>query len=176
MYSRGEVSSTYDFSIISNAFKRFLEIPKAGEDLLEGVEFNPIDKNSANTQTTDEVLIDFNPDSIKNNLIELLSTENLKTKVDEDNQDECDSFYEIDEELLDNADTNNQKLEENLRSYMSSMDDELLKNKGLSRVEGTNESEELDLDFNLVSNALESYSSQLGCTGPVSNILKSLGL
>jgi hypothetical protein len=36
--------------------------------------------------------------------------------------------------------------------------------------------EMLNLDVNLVSNAIESYSSQLGLTGPVSNILKSLGI
>ena len=47
--------------------------------------------------------------------------------------------------------------------------------KNLSRL-NTKEHEDLELDLNLVSNALESYSSQLGCTGPVSNILKSLGL
>ena len=63
-----------------------------------------------------------------------------------------------------------------MKSYMISMDDELRENKGLSRLETLNEGEGLDLDLNLVSNALESYSSQLGCTGPVSNILKSLGL
>jgi hypothetical protein len=38
------------------------------------------------------------------------------------------------------------------------------------------EDEMLNLDVNLVSNAIESYSSQLGLTGPVSNILKSLGI
>ncbi len=167
MYSRGEVSSTYDFSIISNAFKRFLEIPKAGEDLLEGAEFKPIGKDTDNAQA-DEVLIDFNPDSIRNNLVDLLG----KTRTEEDNEDESDSFYEVDEELLQTADAESR----NLKSYMISMDDELRENKGLSRLETLNEGEGLDLDLNLVSNALESYSSQLGCTGPVSNILKSLGL
>ena len=38
------------------------------------------------------------------------------------------------------------------------------------------EDEMLKLDFNLVSNAFESNSSKFGLTGPVSNILKSLGV
>jgi hypothetical protein len=38
----------------------------------------------------------------------------------------------------------------------------------------TYEDEMLNFDVNLVSNSIESYSSQLGLAGPVSNILKSL--
>jgi len=34
----------------------------------------------------------------------------------------------------------------------------------------------VDVDFNLVSNLLESYSSQAGRAGPATNILHSLGL
>lgn len=178
MYSRGEVSSTYDFSIISNAFKRFLEVPKAEKDLLQGADYNSIEKN---VDSSSAELIDFNLDSIEKNLKDLLSSKkpsNKTDKTDEQNineDDENDSFYEIDEELLEDDLDDNTKLEDNLKSYMSSMDSELKENKNLSRLE-TKENEDLDLDLNLVSNALESYSSQLGCTGPVSNILKSLGL
>ena len=34
----------------------------------------------------------------------------------------------------------------------------------------------LDIDFNLVKNFLESVSSQEGLTGPVSNLLTSIGI
>lgn len=65
------------------------------------------------------------------------------------------------------------------------MDNELENEKDLGHYktyeedEGDEEDENrmfLNLDVNLVSNAIESYSSQLGLTGPVSNILKSLGI
>ena len=34
----------------------------------------------------------------------------------------------------------------------------------------------VDVDFNLVKNLLDSYSSQQGLAGPASNILKSMGV
>lgn len=176
MYSRGDVGSTYDFSMISNAFKRFLEVPAAKKDLLQGADYNPIDKAYENSE-----LIDFNVESIEKNLKDLLI--NIKpseksSKSDDleavNDDDENDSFYEIDDDLLED-DQGADKLEKNLKSYMGFMDNELKENKDLSRLD-SKDNEELDLDLNLVSNALESYSSQLGYSGPVSNILKSLGL
>ncbi|XP_029927173.1 protein ecdysoneless homolog isoform X2 [Myripristis murdjan] len=51
---------------------------------------------------------------------------------------------------------------------------------GLSREEGEEEAEEeiqpLDVDLNLVTNLLESLSSQAGLAGPASNLLQSLGI
>jgi hypothetical protein len=165
MYSRGEASSTYDFSMISNAFKRFLEIPKAKKDLLAGAEYNEISNSGE--------LIDFNVDEIEKNLKELLKNPAAKATADETNdEDESDSFYEVDEDLLEQ---NKEQSESKLSGYINAMDAELKEAKNLSRL-NTKEHEDLELDLNLVSNALESYSSQLGCTGPVSNILKSLGL
>lgn len=162
MYSRGEASSTYDFSMISNAFKRFLEVPKAKKDLLTGAEYNEISSSGE--------LIDFNVDEIQKNLKDLLK--NPATKATADEADESDSFYEVDDDLLEHR-----KEQNKLVGVMNAMDDELKDCKSLSRLETKEQQhEDLDLDLNLVSNALESYSSQLGCTGPVSNILKSLGL
>lgn len=164
MYSRGEASSTYDFSMISNAFKRFLEIPKAKKDLLLGAEYNEISSSGE--------LIDFNVDEIEKNLKDLLK--NPATKATADEADESDSFYEVDDDLLEQK---REQSESKLGGYMNKMDAELKDNKNLSRLDADkDQSGDLDLDLNLVSNALESYSSQLGCTGPVSNILKSLGL
>lgn len=175
MYSRGDVGSTYDFRIISNAFKNFMQKPSKNkkEDLLQGVDFKLIDKSN------EEKLIDFNVDSIEQNLKDILSLKNDKlnhnleneqnNEEEDDDDDESDSFYEIDDDLLEN--------EENLESYMSAMDNELKGEGNLSRLDNNKEkADDLDIDLNLVTNALESYSSQLGFTGPVSNILKSLGL
>jgi hypothetical protein len=199
MYSRGEVSSTYDFRIISNAFKKFLQSPKAKTDLLEGTDFKSIEKN-------DEKLIDINADSIQSSLKNILLN-NLKINQDkeqddddDDDEDENDSFYEIKDDLLDNDEdvTGEKELSDNLKNYMDLMDLELKEQKNLSRVVDSSSStitgssknndnqnnsvnnnankDDLDIDLNLVTNALESYSSQLGLSGPVSNILKSIGL
>ncbi len=174
MYSKGDVSSTYDFSMITNAFKRFLQVPKAKKDLLEGAEYQSIDQ-------TDEKLIDFDLDSVQENLKDLLDVKKQASKAKSEQEDEFDdendSFYEIDDDLLEETKTN--KNDKKLKSYMDSMDEELKNQKDLTRLGQTNDNnsnKDLDLDFNLVSNALESYSSQMGLTGPVSNILKSLGL
>jgi hypothetical protein len=199
MYSRGEVSSTYDFRIISNAFKKFLLSPKTKSDLLEGTDYKSIEKN-------DEKLIDINVDSIQSTLKNILLKNNNSKNAkinhndqeiineDEDGDDENDSFYEIEEDLLDNDEevTGEKELSDNLKNYMDLMDLELKEQKNLSRIVDTssstvttgstkdnqnnNNKDDLDIDLNLVTNALESYSSQLGLSGPVSNILKSIGL
>ena len=179
MYSRGEVSSAYDFRIISNAFKKFLRIPPKNKDenLLEGVNFENIENSN------DEKLIDFNVESIEKNLKDFLKIDNdlEKNNPDIENDDENDSFYEVDDDLLEDEENDDDK-NKTIKSLMELMDDELKMQKDLSRIESPSVStnntknEELDIDFNLVTNALESYSSQLGITGPVSNILKSMGL
>lgn len=164
MYARGDVGSAYDFRIISNAFKNFINKPlKKKENLLEGVDYKSIDKNK------EEKLIDLNVDEIQDNLTEILKIKSDAEKSDDG--DETDSFYEIGDDALEDQDLDEDQ--ESLKNYMESMDNELNQVKNLSR---PTKSEELDIDLNLVSNALESYSSQLGLSGPVSNILKSLGL
>ena len=83
-------------------------------------------------------------------------------------------------------------LAKEMESYMSVMDQELESEQALSRLafeissaEAAQSTEhrhdqtakqELQLDMNLVENAVESYTAQLGLTGPVSNIFQSLGL
>ena len=161
MYSKGEVSSVYDFKLVADAFKQFLQ-PKR-EDLLKGVDFGGI-------ETGDENLVEFDPECIEKNLKELLNEERRMP-----DEEETDSFYEVDEDLLDD-DIVNDKDNNELKDYMKSMDEELNDLKELSRIDCTKGDEDLNIDLNLVSNALESYSSQMGLTGPVSNILKSLGI
>ena len=46
----------------------------------------------------------------------------------------------------------------------------------VGEVENDETLEPVDIDFNLVSNILESYSTQLGEAGPASNILGSMGI
>ncbi|XP_053447957.1 protein ecdysoneless homolog [Nycticebus coucang] len=87
----------------------------------------------------------------------------------------------------------------NLKSYMAQMDQELahtsigksfITQKQVEPVSQTmsNSSDEedsvagesvmapVDVDLNLVSNILESYSSQVGLAGPASNLLQSMGV
>ena len=202
MYSRGDAGSAYDFRMITNAFKRFLQSPSkattasvaAERDLLEGVDYKPIDARDADGQ-----LIDFNIEKIESNLADILtmsgkrSAEPLEGHEDDD---ENDSFYEIGgDELLDES-LAKEEIEastNSLKNYMNLMDSELSDQRNLSRLNQANAAtaaassttttagqatgaNDIDININLVSNALESYSSQCGLTGPVSNIFKSLGL
>ena len=51
--------------------------------------------------------------------------------------------------------------------------------ENLSRAEPRGQSEEelpVDVDFNLVRNILQSFSTQQGLAGPASNILNSMGV
>ncbi|XP_007454728.1 PREDICTED: protein SGT1 isoform X4 [Lipotes vexillifer] len=86
-----------------------------------------------------------------------------------------------------------------LKSYMAQMDQELARTsigksfttqkqmEPLSQTASNNSEEEdsgaggsvmtpVDIDLNLVSNILESYSSQAGLAGPASNLLQSMGV
>jgi len=88
-------------------------------------------------------------------------------------------------------------MEETIESIMNEMDQELSMSnigkdfekidiKGKEKVgsienEDVNEDEDdelkpVDINFNLVKNILESYSSQQGLAGPASNILSSMGI
>jgi hypothetical protein len=200
MYSRGDAGSTYDFRLITNAIKNFIEKPtEKKKDLLDGVDFKSIDKKQLNE---DEMLVDFNLDAIEQNLKDYMKQQSKNQDEEFVNEDEEeDSFYAVDDDLEDNEDFETNKLSDSIKNYMSLMDEELKEQKNLSRLGGNSavnskenksknkdgtksdaaaatkaEIDELDIDLNLVTNALESYSSQLGLTGPVANILKSLGI
>lgn len=79
MYSRGQVSSAYDFRLISNAFKKFLRIPpkNKSENLLDGVKYENIEAAS----NKDEKLIDFNMGDIEKSLKDFL-------KIDQKEEEE----------------------------------------------------------------------------------------
>lgn len=72
--------------------------------------------------------------------------------------------------------------EEGLSHVIQQMDKELASTTmaaSFDRIEQQQEREGLqpvDIDFNLVKNLLESYTSQEGGAGPTSNILQSMGI
>ena len=72
--------------------------------------------------------------------------------------------------------------EEGLSHAMQQMDKELANTTmatSFDRIEQQQQGEGLkpvDIDFNLVKNLLESYTSQEGGAGPTSNILQSMGI
>lgn len=62
---------------------------------------------------------------------------------------------------------------------MEQMDKELASTtmaKSFDRIEQGEGLKPVDIDFNLVKNLLESYTSQEGGAGPTSNILQSMGI
>lgn len=85
-------------------------------------------------------------------------------------------------------DENNSSEDEEMCALMEEMDKELAgsemgKTFEREKVSENNDAEEptshmqpVDVDFNLVKNLLDSYSSQEGLAGPASNILQSLGV
>ena len=91
---------------------------------------------------------------------------------------ESESFHQVDDEtsLVGDDDEDDDDDDENLKNYMNEMDQELKGESKLERVGGETSNDDLDIDLNLVSNAIESYSNQLSLSGPISNIFKSLGL
>lgn len=125
---------------------------------------------------------------------------------DEEEDDNYDEEEETEEGSSSHAEMNGAETLDGIRKYMDQMDEELMStnvgqsfnttknNKaGLgngapspSATDGvpthgvTEETEEeiqpLDIDLNLVSNLLESLSSQDGLAGPASNLLQSLGI
>merc|ERR1712048_1126120 len=70
----------------------------------------------------------------------------------------------------------------NNADYMDAMSEELQQTsigksfRTHSENGNTSEDDELDVDVNLVRNFLESFTSQDGLSGPVSNLLQSMGL
>ncbi|XP_073337742.1 protein ecdysoneless homolog [Pagrus major] len=147
----------------------------------------------------------FDPDSMANALDRLLGSKEEELDSDDlDDEDEEDDEEEQEEEeengLSGQAEMNGTETLDGLRRYMDQMDQELMStNIGQSfnltnhnktgLVNGsppatdsllTEETEEeiqpLDIDLNLVTNLLESLSSQAGLAGPASNLLQSLGI
>ena len=81
----------------------------------------------------------------------------------------------LDDDMDDFEEEGNNEEDPDLRALMSQMDTELMSQPNISSgFEKGASTESVDLDFNLVKNLLESYASQNGLAGPVSNILGDL--
>ncbi|XP_060059385.1 protein ecdysoneless homolog isoform X2 [Erinaceus europaeus] len=150
-----------------------------------------------------EAPITFDADSFLNYFNKVLGPKPHESDSDdlEEEDFEClDSDDEVDLETQDPDEEASVKgTLDNLKSYMAQMDQELAHtNIGksfttqkqmdpLSQMSSSNSDEEdsvaggsvltsVDVDLNLVSNILESYSSQAGLAGPASNLLQSMGV
>uniref|UniRef100_A0A8C6LZB1 Ecdysoneless cell cycle regulator n=1 Tax=Nothobranchius furzeri TaxID=105023 RepID=A0A8C6LZB1_NOTFU len=113
--------------------------------------------------------------------------------LDDDDDDDDDDEDETEKGSSDHADMSGAETLDGLKRYMDQMDQELMSTNvgqsftssppsagdGLPGEEDGMEAEDiqpLDIDVNLVTNLLESLSSQAGLAGPASNLLQSLGL
>ncbi|XP_037128547.1 protein ecdysoneless homolog [Syngnathus acus] len=118
--------------------------------------------------------------------------------LDSDDLDEDEEDEDIEEGPAGPAEMNGIEALDTLKGYMDQMDQELMNThigqsfnqtaapsapppaaEGLSRPTAAAEDEEiqpLDLDLNLLTNLMESLSSQEGLAGPASNLLQSLGV
>uniref|UniRef100_A0A668A6F2 Ecdysoneless homolog (Drosophila) n=1 Tax=Myripristis murdjan TaxID=586833 RepID=A0A668A6F2_9TELE len=135
----------------------------------------------------------FDPESMASALDRLLGSKEEELDSDDlDDDDDDDGDDEEEEEEEGSSSPHGEKGAESLESlrrYMDQMDQELMgTNVGQSftqrvrvrinikQEEAEEEIQPLDVDLNLVTNLLESLSSQAGLAGPASNLLQSLGI
>ena len=95
----------------------------------------------------------------------------MKKIVISDKYSDCDSDDDRDDEYLDSDD-----LQSETEEYYDQMNVELGDTKVLEGMIKDEKDEKLSVDLNLVSGLLKSYESQMGLSGPVGNILNSMGL
>ncbi|XP_038166483.1 protein ecdysoneless homolog isoform X1 [Arvicola amphibius] len=148
-----------------------------------------------------EAPITFDADSFLNYFDKILGTNPQESDPDDPDEDDF-GCLDSDDDDLDFETEDSESLKGalgSLKSYMAQMDQELAhtsmgksfstrkQEKDLSSQIANNNSDEedsgagdciepVDVDLNLVSNILESYSSQAGLAGPASNLLHSMGV
>ncbi|XP_057591831.1 protein ecdysoneless homolog isoform X1 [Hippopotamus amphibius kiboko] len=149
-----------------------------------------------------EAPITFDADSFLNYFDKILVSrphESDSDDLDEEDSECLDSGDELDLETQEPGEEASVKgTLDDLKSYMAQMDQELAHTsigksfttqkqmEPLSQTTSKSEEEDsgaggsvmtpVDIDLNLVSNILESYSSQAGLAGPASNLLQSMGV
>nr|KAF6455777.1 ecdysoneless cell cycle regulator [Rousettus aegyptiacus] len=149
-----------------------------------------------------EAPITFDADSFLNYFDKILGPrphESDSDDLDEEDFDSLDSDDNLDLETQEPGEASVEGTLDDLKSYMAQMDQELAHTsigksfttqkqmEPLSQTTNSNSDEEdsgaggsvmtpVDVDLNLVSNILESYSSQAGLAGPASNLLQSMGV
>nr|KAF6424808.1 ecdysoneless cell cycle regulator [Molossus molossus] len=150
-----------------------------------------------------ETPITFDADSFLNYFDKILGPRPHESDSDDQDEEEfecLDSDDDLDFETQEPGEEASVKgTLDDLKSYMAQMDRELAHTsigksfatqkqmESLSQTTSNNSDEEhtgaggsvmtpVDVDLNLVSNILESYSSQAGLAGPASNLLQSMGV
>ncbi|XP_045425127.1 protein ecdysoneless homolog isoform X2 [Lemur catta] len=188
--SKEEKEQNYDLTQVSESMKAF--ISKVSTH-----------KGAELPREPSEAPITFDADSFLNYFDKILGprpSESGSDDLDEEDFECLDSDDDLDLEMQDSGKEASLKgTLNNLKSYMAQMDQELAHTsigksfttrKQVERVSQTtnNNSDEedsgtgesvmapVDVDLNLVSNILESYSSQAGLPGPASNLLQSMGV
>ena len=106
--------------------------------------------------------INFNVDDFMNCL------RDLKDTIDEEARD-SDNTSSLDSSSI------RTESDEEMQEYMRDIDEQL-KATTLSETFKKDEEGEVDIDLNLVSNILESFSAESGLSGPASSVLASLGV
>ncbi|XP_006887606.1 PREDICTED: protein SGT1 isoform X2 [Elephantulus edwardii] len=185
-----EEDQNYDLTQVSESMKAF--ISKVSTH-----------KGAELPRETSEPPITFDADSFLNYFDKILGPrphESDSDDLDEEDFESLDSDDDLDLEAQEPGEEASLKgTLDNLKSYMAQMDRELAHTnigksfttqkqmEPVSQNTNNNSDEEdscagesamspVDVDLNLVSNILESYSSQAGLAGPASNLLQSMGV
>nr|XP_012617974.1 protein ecdysoneless homolog isoform X1 [Microcebus murinus] len=188
--SKEEKEQNYDLTQVSESMKAF--ISKVSTH-----------KGAELPREPSEAPITFDADSFLNYFDKILGPrphESDSDDLDEEDFECLDSDDDLDLEMQDSSKEASLKgALNNLKSYMAQMDQELAHTsigksfttrkqvEPVFQTTNNNSDEEdsgrgesvmapVDVDLNLVSNILESYSSQAGLPGPASNLLQSMGV
>uniref|UniRef100_A0A8C0DCV2 Ecdysoneless cell cycle regulator n=1 Tax=Balaenoptera musculus TaxID=9771 RepID=A0A8C0DCV2_BALMU len=185
-----EAEENYDLTQVSESMKAF--ISKVSTH-----------KGAELPREHSETPVTFDADSFLNYLDKILGSrphDSDSDDLDEEDSECLDSDDDLDLETQEPGEEASVKgTLDDLKSYMAQMDQELAHTsigksfttrkqmEPLSQTASNNSEEEdsgaggsvmtpVDVDLNLVSNVLESYSSQAGLAGPASNLLQSMGV
>ncbi|KAM6306375.1 protein ecdysoneless homolog [Aegotheles albertisi] len=190
--SSNEEQQEYDLETVAESMKAFVSKVSTHE----GAEM---------PWSSDESHVTFDVDTFTKALDRILGSDSEELDSDDLDEEQEFDFSDEDDEDLDagnqreDEEVSPNELIGSLKSYMNEMDRELARTnvgksfttqkKGASSVNATTsqsagpdsgaEDTELtpvDVDMNLVTNLLESYSAQSGLAGPTSNILQSMGV
>uniref|UniRef100_A0A672JI34 Ecdysoneless homolog (Drosophila) n=1 Tax=Salarias fasciatus TaxID=181472 RepID=A0A672JI34_SALFA len=179
--SEEEEVAGYSLVAVSQGMKSFLNTMSSHE----GAELPW--SSSAQPFNVDPESISSALDKLLGGKAEELDSDDLDDDDDDDeDDDEVDDKVKEEDDSSGNAETDGTQTLDSLKSYMDQMDEELMNTNigqsftaasppSLSETE-PGEIQPLDVDFNLVSNLMESLSCQAGLAGPASNLLQSLGV
>ncbi|XP_048800627.1 protein ecdysoneless homolog [Lagopus muta] len=190
--STNEEEQKYDLEAVAESMKAF--VSKVSTH-----------KGAEMPWSSDETNVTFDVDSFTKALDRILGADSEELDSDDLDEEEEFNFSDEDDDDLDaeyqreDEEVSPKELIGSLKSYMDEMDRELAQtnvgksfttqkkgaysaksttsqNAGLDSEEEDAELTPVDVDMNLVTNLLESYSAQAGLAGPTSNILQSMGV